>query len=400
VTARPDRPRAALGVVMLLGWNGLGGTQRQALKLAAALRTLGAAPVVVSRWQHGLARHETIERVAVHRIGRAPRDRFLALTFLVAFLAWIVRHRRAFHVVHAHNLPAALTAALLQPLLRLPVIVKLPNAIGIEAFRRRWLGALRWIVLRRCVDRFVAVNAEIEQRLSEQGVPRPRIVRIPNGVAPASDPEPSELAVLRRTLGLAADTRVVVYVGRLVPDKGLSWLLEAWKDVAAAEPRGRLLVVGDGPDAPRLRALADRLAVMASVSFLGSRDDVDRLLAVADVLTLPSRSEGMSNALLEGMASGLAVVASDVPGNRAVIDHGRDGLLVAPGDPARLAAALLDLVRDGALRARLGREAAAKARSAFSIDAVAQLYDGLYRELVADRRAGALSPRPLPASET
>jgi glycosyltransferase involved in cell wall biosynthesis len=372
----------SLGVAMLLGWNGVGGAQRQALRLSAELRLLGVEPFVITRLGSGLPPHENVDGVHVYRVGRARPGVGLSLTFLGGALLWMLRHRRAFDVVHAHNLPMALTAALLRPLVRKPLIVKLPNAVSIDGFARRRLGTLRWVVLRRHVARWVALNEEIERRLTGRGIPARRIVRIPNGVDTPDGPTVGG-ASRRVDLGVKPDTRIGLYLGRLVPDKGVAWLLEAWQDVVRQDAGCHLLVVGDGPDEPRLQALSHQLGLTGAVSFLGYRSDVERFLSIADFLVLPSRSEGMSNAVLEGMAHGLAVVATDVPGNRAVVADGRDGILVAHGDRRALTGALLGLASDPVLRDRLGRAAARKAQSTFSMSAIAAAYDRLYRQVAA-----------------
>jgi len=375
-------PQRSLGVVMLLGWPGLGGTQSQALRLSTELRSLGVNAFVLT-WRHSDgSRHETINGVDVYQVGCLASGSRRALAFLGGAFLWMLRYRRSFQVIHAHNLPTALTAAILRPLLRKPVIVKLPNPLTVEEFGHRRFGLLRWIILRRYVTRFVALNADIETRLKDKGVPAERILRIPNGVEPSNGHRPGDIASTRLALGPAPDSRTVIYLGRLIPDKGIAWLLEVWKDVLREAETCRLLVVGDGPDGPRLRALARRLGVKDAVSFLGYQENVDPILSIADILVLPSLSEGMSNALLEGMSHGLAVVATDVPGNRAVIEHGRDGVLVAYGDRPALRQALLSLLRDSNLRVRLGQAARQKSESAFSIRAVANTYCTVYRDLV------------------
>jgi glycosyltransferase involved in cell wall biosynthesis len=373
---------------MLLGWNGLGGTQSQAFRLSAELQARGINVFVLTRHEPGLSRHETLEGVEVQRVGWRARGGLRALAFLGGVLVWMLRHRRTFQIIHAHNLPAALTAALVGPLLGKPVVAKLPNAVTVEIFSRRRFGALRWVVLRRFVTRFIALHAEIEGRLWAKGVAAARIVRIPNGVGAPAARAAAETASARSSWGIAPDTPTVIYLGRLIPDKGLAWLLHAWADVVG-QARGHLLVAGDGPDDALLRALADQLAIAGSVSFLGYRTDVEPLLAMADILVLPSRSEGMSNALLEGMAHGLAVVATDGPGNRAVVEHGREGLLVAFDDRRALSEALLSLVRDSTLRRRLGEAASRRTEAEFSIRVVADAHEGVYRALAAPR-----VPRP------
>jgi glycosyltransferase involved in cell wall biosynthesis len=368
---------------MLLGLSGLGGTQSQALRLSTELRSFGVNASVLT-WRHrGGPRHEIVNGVGVYQVGCLASGSRRALAFLGGAFLWMLRHRRAFQVIHAHNLPTALTAALLRPLLRRPVIVKLPNPITVEEFSHRRFGLLRWVILRRCVTRFVALNADIEARLRDKGIPAERILRIPNGVELSNGQRPGDIAPTRSALGLAPDSRTVIYVGRLIPEKGIAWLLEAWRDVLREAEACHLLVVGDGPDEPRLRALTHRLGVTGAVSFLGYQANVDPVLSIADILVLPSRSEGMSNALLEGMSHGLAVVATDVPGNRAVVEHGRDGVLVAYGDRPALKEALLSLLNDSDLRVRLGRAARQKSESAFSMRAVANTYCAVYRDLVA-----------------
>ena len=386
-----------LGILMLLRWNGLGGTQRQALRLSAELRSLGVKTFVITWREDGLPRDETINDVAIHRVGRFSRAGFGSVTFLVGSLLWMVRHRHAFHIIHAHNLPTALTAALLRPLLGKPIIVKLNNAVTVEEFARRRFGSGRWFILRRSITRFVALNADVERRLTDQGIPASRIVRIPNGVELPPERPSGDFSPTKRALGLGPDTRIVIYLGRLIPDKGIAWLLEVWKDIASKATNCHLLLVGDGPDDQRLRALAHRLDVTRAVSFLGYQDDVNPFLSIADILVLPSRSEGMSNAVLEGMAHGVPVVATDSPGNRAVIEPGRHGLLVQYGDSPALKETLLTLLGDSDLRLRLGRDAARKVRSKFSLRAIANAYCGLYRELSPGQPSGATT-RPAGAA--
>ena len=153
-----------------------------------------------------------------------------------------------------------------------------------------------------------------------------------------------------------------------------------------------LLVAGAGPLREDLEAEAARLGLADRVRFLGVRRDRATLYAAMDLFVLPSRWEGLSLALVEAMGAGRAVVATDVGGNPEVVQHGRTGLLVPPGDAGALADAIGKVARDRELRASLGDAAAADARSRFSIEQhVAQL-SALYRRGLAERvRRPALS---------
>jgi glycosyltransferase involved in cell wall biosynthesis len=157
----------------------------------------------------------------------------------------------------------------------------------------------------------------------------------------------------------------------------MEWIRERRPDASI-----RCDVVGDGPLRDELSALARDLDVASDVRFLGYRDDVAPFLEDADAFVLPSRAEGISNALLEAMALGLPVIASAVPGNTDVVEHEANGLLVDVDDPASLGAAVLRLLDEPDLRRRLGRAARRTVAGRYSIEHVGRRYVTLYRELV------------------
>ena len=154
-----------------------------------------------------------------------------------------------------------------------------------------------------------------------------------------------------------------ISVGRLVPQKGLDVLLDARARCTGAAASWPVELVGDGPERPALERQAEAAGLAAVVQFTGFRPDPQRCLAAAAVFVLPSRFEGMPNALLEAMAAGLAVIVSDAsPGPLEVVEHRRTGLVVPVENPIALAAAMDELAADSVLRQRLG--AAAQARIA------------------------------------
>jgi len=167
-------------------------------------------------------------------------------------------------------------------------------------------------------------------------------------------------------------------VGRLVSLKRVDLLIEAWSTLDA-ESRGTLLVVGDGPERKALKTLNENLG-LAGVRFEGSTEDVPTYLHAADVFILPSSEEALSCALLEAMATGLAVLVTDLPGNRAIIRHGENGLVFAQNDRQALANGL-ETLRSPSLRRELGDRAATMIRAEFSLESIADLHLDLYREL-------------------
>lgn len=222
--------------------------------------------------------------------------------------------------------------------------------------RAPWGGRVIRRVVERA-DRFVVMSGALRDELAGLGVEPARIATIPNGVD-----------VERFDLPMGSD---VLFVGRLTHQKGADTLLRAW----TRAPQGRLVLVGDGPQEAELRAMG-----APDVLFTGRVDDVRPYLERAGVFVLPSRAEGMSNALLEAMAAGRACIASDIGPNRELIEHERHGLLVPPDDEAALSAALARLASPE-LRERLGRAARERVRAEFSLDRVVGLYAELYDSL-------------------
>ena len=228
--------------------------------------------------------------------------------------------------------------------LGLPVITKLPNIgdFGIPGMRRRPFGSLRIALLKRS-DAIIAMTPESVAELDGIGYPTARVLKVTNGIPllPVTSRQPR-----------SSKTVNAIFVGRLSSEKGLSDLLHAWKSVKARATRPiKLRLIGDGPQADELRALALALDLGETVEFFGYCGDVPAELAKADLFVLPSYAEGNSNAILEAMRAGLPIVATRVGG--ASIQIGREGerFLVPPGDRQALA--------DASARADRGRSAAA-----------------------------------------
>jgi glycosyltransferase involved in cell wall biosynthesis len=170
-----------------------------------------------------------------------------------------------------------------------------------------------------------------------------------------------------------------VLVARLAPEKDVETLLNATALAARERPDFRLEVAGDGPCRPALERAAADLGVAGRVRFLGEVRDVPALLARARLFALSSLTEGVSLTLLEAMSRGLPVAATRVGGNAEVVADGETGLLVPPGDPPALAAALLRLWADPAEAARLGRAGRRRVEAHFDVRGMVAAYEDLYR---------------------
>jgi glycosyltransferase involved in cell wall biosynthesis len=181
----------------------------------------------------------------------------------------------------------------------------------------------------------------------------------------------------------------VAQVGRLSAQKDYPTFLRAAASIAAELPDVDFVIVGEGEDRAALEALAVRLGLQRRVRFLGLRHDVPALLAAVDVLTLTSTFEGFPNALLEAMAMGAAVVATDVGGCREVVVAQESGLLVPANAPAAVAAGALRLLRDPALARRFALAARRRVEAEFAVETMARRTMAAYLELLRATRAPA-----------
>lgn len=402
MNAEQKRPIRVLMVVRQYHpW--IGGTERQAHKLSTKLIELGVdVRVATGWWYRGTPRHEVIGSVPVDRnfalwamFGVRGLRKLGSYLYLASLTWYLWRRRHAYDLIHIHLLNHhAFPAVLAGRWWGKKTLVKLANSGRHSDFTQinsSELPGQRWMlptILQ--ADRFIALSAESADELRGAGVPDDRIVRLPNGV---------DLPPPVRRDKAQPQALTVTFIGRMHPQKGVDVLLAAWPHVLRRQPAlpWQLWIVGDGKLRPEMEAMARRLGIAERVRFWGQVAKVDELLAQSDLFVLPSRSEGMSNALLEAMAHGLPCVVSDLGGTRDMIEPDANGLLVTPDDPDRLAEALARLGGDPALRARLGAAARATIEARYSLDSVARRYIELYRGLLQQPEPAAdASPRLRP----
>ncbi|MGQ0721230.1 MAG: glycosyltransferase [Candidatus Eiseniibacteriota bacterium] len=224
-----------------------------------------------------------------------------------------------------------------------------------------------------------AVCRELREFLIAEGFPARSLGVIYNGIDLGGRPEPAGRAPARARLSLPPDRFVIGTVARLDPVKDHAALLEACATIRAAVPSAHLVLVGDGPERAALERRAGELGVLEAVTFAGSRADARLLLPGFDLYVNSSRYEGVSLTIIEAMAAGLPVVATRVGGTPEVIDDGRTGVLVPPGDPSALAAAAVDLARDPSRRRLLAAAARDEAERRFALERMLEEYAAVYR---------------------
>ena len=378
-TPRGDLKRPGILMVISHFPPAVGGTERQAYGLASGLIRAGHRVTVLTLARPGAPAREVRDGIVIERaLTERGRGVLFAATYGLSLLRHLRRLRAGHAFLHAHHLYLeAMAAAYVSLRSGLPAIAKMAcSGLDGDFARLRRTGLIRCLPLLRRLRRVVAISAETEAELLAHRFIPDQIVRIPNGVdvvrfAPAPDPK-----LARQEMGFGPEA--VLFLGRLDPQKGLDVALRAWARVAVRRPAARLFLAGDGPARATLEAQVRDLGLAERVQFLGRRSDPERLLQASQVFILPSRSEGMSNALLEAMATGLACVASRIGGNTDLVEDGFTGLLTPPGEAAALADALCALLEDGSLRGRLGTAARATAIERYGMDRVVREYMDLY----------------------
>jgi len=296
-------------------------------------------------------------------------------------------------IVHTRNL-AALEAALPATLAGVPLRVHSEHGRDIEDLDGSSLKYTMWRRLfRPFVHQYIALSKDLERYLHRQiRVSPSRVTQLYNGVDtdlfhPATaDREPLPCADFA-----SSDSFVVGTVGRMQQVKDPLTLVRAFVLASGRIPAGgrplRLVMVGDGALRQQAETILDEAGVRALAWLPGGRDDIADIMRGLDLFVLPSLNEGICNAVLEAMASGLPVVATAVGGNPELIDDGRSGQLVPPSDPEAMAQAILGHYGDAAERLRRGRNARLAAERRFSMGAMVSGYAAIYEGLLA-RRTG------------
>jgi glycosyltransferase involved in cell wall biosynthesis len=235
----------------------------------------------------------------------------------------------------------------------------------------------------------VAPTETIRQELQGLGYPAELIRRVPNGVPLPPPRTPATrsaaravLAATHPALQLPDGAPLGLYTGRLTREKGLRTLVAAWRPIVDRWPNARLWLAGDGPERKSLDEQIDTLGVVGRVVPVGVFNGVEDLLAAANLFLLPGLDAGTCTALLEAMAAGLPMVASDVAVHRAWITPGRHGLLAAAGDAPAFSAAVTRLLDQPALAAQLGAAARQRAESEASLAGMVEQHMAWFSSLV------------------
>lgn len=378
----------------------IGGAEIQAQLLAKKLIEKGVeVSIVTGWWNPKTPLRETIDGVKIYRnfsfwgmFGIRGLRPLAALTYMFTLGVHILVHKRRYDIIHVHQVlhPAFIAVLIGKGLLRKPVVVK--NACtgmvsDIKQIKSYALGSLQLKYLLKRMDHLIVVSMEGAKEFKTIGFREERITYLPNGAILPSHAVSNYASVLR-----------LLTVARLDRQKGIDILLKAWALIPKRRKDLRLQILGGGPLESELKKLSIDLKIDSSVEFVGAVHNVGKYLSDSDVFILPSRAEGLSNALLEAMSYGLPCVSTDVGGNRELfgceisqkIDLGeyvvaKHGLLVNPDDAEGLSRAILSLLNSAETRESVGRAGRNIIHQNYSIDRIADKYIELYKHMLGEK---------------
>lgn len=375
MTARPPT------VLLLITTFDIGGAERVYQNIAVGLAGRGYRVFAASLDARSGAVTAELEGTAVATLDLGMRTAASAPR-AVARLIRVLRRERV-DIVYTFLIHPHVLGRLAARIAGVPVVVSSQQVMSWES---RFAELLNRSTAHLC-SAIVGVSENVSEYLANDlGISREKVVTIYNCIDisrfPCCDSKRPE-----------RPGPVIGSIARLNPEKDQTTLLRAFAQLCPQYPTSQLLIAGEGPERPRLEALAETIGIRGRVRFLGHVSDVADLHAQLDIFVQPSHAEGLPVAVLEALASCLPVIAMRVGGNDEAVVDGRGGLLVPPGNPSTLAAAIVRLVNDPAEARRMGEFGRAHVQRLFSAEAAVSATDALFRRLLngesADGGAGA-----------
>ena len=358
----------------------VGGSQRQIIHLLTGLdRNLWQPELAYFRGNSFLVETLRDAGIPVHVLPKRGR---VDLRFIDAFSRLL--RQGDYALVHAFSLTAELWSVLAR-------FASGCRPLLIASERNQYLDKPAWYwwikraVLRRCVAVIANSTAGARTTARHTRLPVSLFDTVANGVDAVATIGPAERGDLRASLGVPPGRVFGLFVGRLVAQKNLECLVRALALLDAGE-RPWIALAGEGPLRDRIQQLAVDTGVARDVVFLGERRDTSKLMQAADFLVLPSHFEGLSNALLEAMAAGCAVIASAVGGTPELIEDGRTGLLFAADSTPALSTCMARLAADPALRQHLSAQALEYVRRHHGVDRMVDETTAVYGRCLAPRQ--------------
>jgi len=366
--------KRAIHVLQLIGSTGLYGAERWILALIGGLDPSQIQSTLINLVDRPTEKSEVVH-AALQR-GLEALDTYTGGRFnpfvTIKLTKWINEHN--VHIIHSHGFKSDLVGMLAARLTGCKTVAT-PHGWSLEKDKKLMIYERLDRVFLRSMDRVCPLSPDLAKGIHGR-MDNGKLKLILNGV------DLDELRVAKRVEKFYPNDFLVGYIGELIERKNVETLLYSLKLLLKGEPRVRLMVIGDGPHRCFLGEEITRLGIENRVNFMGFSDNAIRFLKTFDLFVLPSLLEGIPRCLMEAMASGVPVVATDISGNRELVIHGETGFLFSPKDPQDLAMKILYLMRRPEEAKTMALKARQKIEKEFSSKRMANEYTLLYEELM------------------
>jgi glycosyltransferase involved in cell wall biosynthesis len=364
-------------ILFIIPTLGVGGTERQLVELAAGLAKINKYNIsVFSLYGEGPIKAELLKYVQnFYNAGLSSIYNFLG----IFRLSRKIKAGR-FQIVHTFLFDANFYGALAAKLANTPVIITSRRDMDVWKTKRH-------IALERIANKFaqkiVTNSATVKEFIIHQEkLDKDRIVTIYNGIGADRYKNQYDKESLKNRFNMAKKNRVISLIGTLSHKKGQLVFLSAARNILTRFKGIEFLIVGEGPLKEELKNKAKELGIESSVRFLGLQQDIPAILSLTDIFVLPSLYESLPNAILEAMAAGLAVVATDVGGVAEAVEDKQSGFLVEPKNSQAIADAIIKLLENEELRQAMGQRGREIVKKKFGLEKMISDYDNLYTSLL------------------
>lgn len=364
------KPKTILHIIQSLD---NGGCENMLLRTLPLLEREGLKNIVITLKQEGaLAQKFRDQNITVENV---HQKHLLDIASYYRILGLLKKHQA--ESVITYLLHADIAGRLfLQPFTKTEIIPFLRTTYNHPRYR---IARIFERITSPFVKKYLANSQAVKDFYTHSlNVPKEKITVIPNGIdVEYFDSLPRD-EQLRKSFGIRPEDTAIICVANLHINKGHTYLLEAFEQVFTKNKNIHLLIVGDGEEKENLTNQASRYSAKDNIHFLGQRNDVPKLLKSSDIFILPTLFEGMSNAIMEAMASGLPVITTDIPENKALIENGTSGILVPVKESSPITEAIEKLLDNKEYVEILGENAKEKIRDDFGLIGTAGKLKGFY----------------------
>lgn len=365
----------------------IGGAERQAEILARKLTEKGVdITIVTGWWDRSIPKDEVIARVKVRRcfipwikINNTKRGGSFFST--ISYFLYLLIHRNEYNLIQCFQVFNEVFIALIIGRIFGKTVVARNSSGGLtpdlDIIEDLWAGRFKKKYIINHLRHLIVTSQDSAKGFIRSGINNSIINYITNGVQVYEKDEREYNNKVSKVITVARLTRI-----RGIDWKGVDTLVLAMREIVSICPNIVLDVIGDGCEKEAYVRMVDKLELSDNIRFLGARKNVGTYLQRADIFVMASRTEGMSNALLEAMSYGLPCVTTAVGGNKEIIINGENGFLVEPEKPEKMAKAIIELIKDQGLRESIGKNARQTIKEKYSIDMIADRYLEFYKGIL------------------